>query len=297
MVIYSMTGFGSATIKHQLGQLTVEIKTYNSRYLDFNFRVPGVLSFVEPRLRDHLKNEIRRGKVDVWIGWEQRQSTPDRAKINTDVVQSLYRQLAALQKRLNISQEIPLALLLNLPGCVVQTTPGIDKEQLWLAIKAALGKALQQVQAMRKAEGKALAKDMSHRVRILTQTQGTLWTQKYEIIEKYRRHLTEFMQKVSASSGTAFNPERLEAEVLLFADKSDITEELVRLKSHLAAMRKLLQSKDREPVGKRLEFLSQELLREVNTIGAKARNTNVAPLILTMKNEIEKIREQLQNLE
>ncbi len=296
-MICSMTGFGSATLKHQLGQLTVEIKTYNSRYLDFNFRVPGVLSFVEPRLRDHLKTEIRRGKVDIWIGWEQRSSTLASVQINTDAIQSLYRQLAALKKRLKIRQEIPLASLLQLPGSVSHATPHIDKERLWPVIKTATRKALRQLQAMRKAEGKALARDISHRVRLLEQTQKTLWARKNEIIEKYRRHLNDRLAKITLPSGAALISERLEAEVLLFADKSDITEELVRLKSHLDAMRKLLQSKSRDPIGKRLEFLSQELLREANTIGAKARDTTVAPLILTMKNEIEKIREQLQNLE
>ena len=296
-MICSMTGFGSATLKHQLGQLTVEIKTHNSRYLDFNFRVPGALSFVEPRLRDYLKTEIRRGKVDVWIGWEQRSSTLASVQINTDAIQSLYRQLAALKKRLKIRQEIPLASLLQLPGSVTHATPHIDKERLWPAIKTAARKALRQLQAMRKAEGKALARDISHRVRLLEQTQKPLWARKNEIIEKYRRHLTDRLAKIIPSSGAALMSERLEAEVLLYADKSDITEELVRLKSHLDAMRKLLQSKSREPIGKRLEFLSQELLREANTIGAKARDTTVAPLVLTMKNEIEKIREQLQNLE
>ena len=296
-MIRSMTGFGSATLKHQLGQLTVEIKTYNSRYLDFNFRVPGVLSFVEPRLRDHLKTEIRRGKVDIWIGWEQRSSTLASVQINTDAIQSLYRQLAALKKRLKIRQEIPLASLLQLPGSVTHATPHIDKERLWPAIKTAARKALSQLQAMRKAEGKALAGDISHRVRLLEQAQKTLWARKNAIIEKYRRHLNDRLAKIIPPSGAALMSERLEAEVLLYADKSDITEELVRLKSHLDAMRKLLQSKSRDPIGKRLEFLSQELLREANTIGAKARDTTVAPLTLTMKSEIEKIREQLQNLE
>jgi len=296
-VICSMTGFGSATLKHPLGQLTVEIKTYNSRYLDFNFRVPGVLSFVEPRLRDYLKTEIRRGKVDIWIGWEQRSSTLASVQINTDAIQSLYRQLAALKKRLKIRQEIPLVSLLQLPGSVTHATPHIDKEYLWEAIKTATRKVLRQLQAMRKAEGKALAGDISHRVRLLEQTQKTLWARKNEIIEKYRRHLTDRLAKITPPSGVALVSERLEAEVLLYADKSDITEELVRLKSHLDAMRKLLQSKSRDPIGKRLEFLSQELLREANTIGAKARDTTVAPLTLTMKSEIEKIREQLQNLE
>jgi uncharacterized protein (TIGR00255 family) len=292
-----MTGFGSATLKHQLGQLTVEIKTYNSRYLDFNFRVPGVLSFLEPRLREQLKAEIRRGKVDVWIGWDERQGAQAAVQIDTDTIQSLYRQLAALKKRLHIKQEIPLASLLSLPGSITHTSPEIDKERLWQAVKTTTGKAMRQLQSMRKAEGKAVAKDISQRVRLLEQTRKTLSARKNAIVEKYRTHLTNYLAKIAPASGAVLKSERLEAEVLLFADKADITEELVRLKSHLAAMRKLLQPQTPEPVGKPLEFLSQELLREVNTIGAKARDTKVAPLVLAMKNEIEKIREQLQNLE
>jgi uncharacterized protein (TIGR00255 family) len=296
-VIISMTGFGSATLKHELGHLTVEIKTYNSRYLDFNFRLPGPLSFIEPSLRDYLKTEIRRGKVDVWIGWEQRSGTQTSVQVNTDALQSLYRQLASLQKRLNIKEEISLASLLQVPGVVAPATPQIDKESFWQAIKRAAGKAMRQLQAMRKAEGKALTSDILHRVHLLEQTQETLWAHKDEIVEKYRKHLVEHLGALAPPSAAPLMAERLEAEVLLFADKSDITEELVRLKSHLGAVRKLLQGKAQEPVGKPLEFLAQELLREVNTIAAKARDTDVAPLALTMKSEIEKIREQLQNLE
>lgn len=293
-MIRSMTGFGSGSASSPQGEVAVEIKSLNNRFLDLNLKLPRELHFVEPRLREEIKRRLRRGKVDVFVRWTPSADAQPLYEIN----KSLLRRYATEVREALDSDIIDPGSLLTLPGVVSPTSAATESGPLGDAAAEALSAALSRLEQVRTDEGGELARAIAthlehveHHRREIDEIKGTL-------LDEYRKRLKERMDALGKTLDTTLDAGRAEAEIMFFAEKSDITEELVRLDAHLKSFRSMLQGRNNgEPMGKNMDFLVQELLRETNTIGNKARGVAVAQRIVQMKSEIEKVREQVQNLE
>ncbi len=291
-----MTGFGSAAQSCPQGEVGVEIKSLNNRFLDLNLKLPRELYFAEPRLREEIKKRLRRGKVDVFVRWTPAPDSQPLYHINAP----LLRQYAAQVQEALGSTSVPIdaGALLALPGVVTPTQADAENGPLGQAAVEALAKAVAVLERVRAEEGEELAGAIAGHLEAMDAHRREVEQVKDTLLDDYRRRLNERIEVLGKTLDATLDPVRVETEIMFFADKSDITEELVRLDAHLKSFRKMLDgSGTGEPVGKNMDFLVQELLRETNTIGNKARGVAVAQRIVLMKSEIEKVREQVQNLE
>ena len=296
-MLYSMTGFGAALLEGDLGIFSVEIRTVNNRFLDYSFRLPQGLAKMETSLRELIAGKVRRGRVDLAIRWTQKEETLPSLTINLPRLEKLYHNLRSVRKRLRIRENLGLGDLLKIPGLYVETPVVIDEEKLMNEVKKGVKKALAELQRSKEKEGRHLLDVLMKLIDELDGERREIEGRKGEVLEKFRMRLLKKIEEFNQTTSVPIEPARLEAEVLLFADRSDISEELARLQSHIATFRQLLTTDSEEPAGRPLEFLSQELLREVNTLGSKSHDTDLANCVLAMKNTLEKIREQLQNVE
>ena len=296
-MLYSMTGFGAALLEGDLGIVSVEIRTVNNRFLDYSFRLPQGLAKMETSLREIIAGKVRRGRVDLAVRWAQKEETRPSLTINLPILEKLYHNLQSVRKRLRIRENLRLGDLLKIPGLYVETPAVIDEEKLMNEVKKGVKKALADLQRSREKEGRRLSDVLMKLIDELDGERREIEGRKGEVLEKFRQRLLKKIEEFNQTTPVPIEPARLEAEVLLFADRSDISEELARLQSHIATFRQLLITDSEEPAGRPLEFLSQELLREVNTLGSKSHDTDLANCVLAMKNTLEKIREQLQNVE
>lgn len=296
-MLYSMTGFGAALLEGDLGIFSVEIRTVNNRFLDYSFRLPQGLAKMETSLREFIAGKVKRGRVDLAIRWTQKEEALPSLTINLPILEKLYRNLQSVRKRLRIRENLRLGDLLKIPGLYVETPVVIDDEKLMNEVKKGVKKALAELQRSREKEGRRLSDVLMKLIDELDEERREIEGRKGEVLEKFRMRLLKKIEEFNQTTPVPIEPARLEAEVLLFADRSDISEELARLQSHIATFRQLLTTDSEEPAGRPLEFLSQELLREVNTLGSKSHDTDLANCVLAMKNTLEKIREQLQNVE
>lgn len=290
--MHSMTGFGRGMATGPLGRITVELATLNSRYLELSVRLPKPLIALEPIIRQSVAEALQRGKVNVSVGLDSKQ-TADRVKLDTAVAKAYMAQLRQLRKELKIDAEPTLNDLLQIPDILAarEVEPGDEATERQLA--DALAKALVQLAKMREKEGQVMAADMKKRLLLMQKA--------VEIIEKRAKQsvqdrLTKLRERVQELLATPMEkPERLDQELAIMADKGDITEECVRFRSHLGQFRDALNVK--EPVGKRLNFILQELNREANTMGSKAVDISLTQQVILIKEELEKIREMVQNVE
>lgn len=295
-MIRSMTGFGAALSSTPHGEFAVEIKTVNNRFLDQNVRVPRELNFLEMQVREVVKAGIRRGKADVFIRW----TAPAGAAPLYEVNGALLRHYAdGVRAALGLPAHAPVdaGALLQLPGTVSPTAAVTDDGALALAAQDAVRQALDALDATRRAEGAKLAEAIVGTLDTVEALCAEIAELKDTLVAEVASRLRERMDQITKTAGVQPDPGRAEQEVLVFADKCDITEELVRLDAHIGSFRKLCSGRADEGVGKAMDFLVQELLREANTIGNKARGLEVANRVVRMKGEIEKIREQVQNIE
>ncbi|MCX6998831.1 MAG: YicC family protein [Candidatus Sumerlaeota bacterium] len=296
-MLYSMTGFGAALLEGDLGIFSVEVRTVNNRFLDYSFRLPQGLAKMETSLREFIAGKVRRGRVDLAIRWAQKEGTLPSLTINLPILEKLYHNLQSVRKHLRIRENLRLGDLLKISGLYVETPAAIDEEKLLNEVKKGVKKALADLQRSREKEGRRLSDVLMKLIDELDGERREIEGRKGEVLEKFRQRLLKKIEEFNQTTPVPIEPARLEAEVLLFADRSDISEELARLQSHTATFRQLLTTDSEEPAGRPLEFLSQELLREVNTLGSKSHDTDLANCVLAMKNTLEKIREQLQNVE
>jgi len=289
----SMTGFGKAEINTKAGRFTVEVSSVNSRFLEVSARLPRHLSLLEHRLRELVSAKLSRGKVTIFVGFEEQEDAPGKFRINSSAVKSYYQQLMAQKKALNISGEISFRDLLMLPDIVQPDETTATDELVWSGIKKATDKALGELAVMRRREGTAMARDMKQRLKVITRLIKEIKRDSSLIVEKYRQRLASRVSELVNSS--EYDPDRLEQEIALLAEKSEISEECTRLFSHLNQYMSSLTAK--EPVGKRLNFILQEMNRETNTIASKSPETKVTTAVIAVKEEIEKLRELVQNVE
>jgi len=287
-----MTGFGSAEGKVLGGRLSIEIRSVNHRYFNPQLKLPFELGGVEGPLRERLRQLLERGHVTVSARWIE---APQReAAVALDLARA--RQLVAaakeLKKRLKLKGEVDLAFVARQPDVLNAHQDGSAPAQ-WTEVEPIAERAVQELIGMRAREGAALAAELGGRLGALEQAAGTIEQRAPERLTAELARLKKAVAELAA--GVQIDEQRLAVEVALMADRVDITEELVRLRTHLAACRTALATDG--AVGKQLGFLAQELLREVNTIGSKANDAGIAQTVIAMKGELEKLREQLDNLE
>jgi uncharacterized protein (TIGR00255 family) len=288
----SMTGYGRGTATFDGRQVAVELSAVNRKQAEIALSMPRVLLELEPRVRDEINAHISRGRLTVAIGLHAKGGAK-RGGINVTAARAYREELEALRKLLKLEGAITLEQVLRGAGVLDSDDDEVDIEAAWLAMHKALKMALGQFVKMRKSEGEALAADLRKRTLAIQKSVKTISVLAPKVMEHHRGTLLERAAKAGLEIGDA--DERLLKEIVFFADRSDISEELTRLRSHLDQFFGQL-AKD-EPVGRTLDFLLQEMFRETNTIGNKANFLAISQLVVGMKTELEKLREQVQNIE
>lgn len=289
----SMTGFGRSELATRLGTLTVEISSVNNRFLEVSMRLPRYLAALEPRVRELVDSVLDRGQINVFASLDDSSALPANSVIDSKLAAAYARQLRALQKSLKLAGEVTISDLTALPDVARIDRETVDLEAVWKVLKQGLDKALKQLVEHRVKEGLSMAADMKKRLAKLSQVIGEIEKQSQSAVSAYRQRLTE---RVNELLGDVSRENlRLEEEIALMAERTDITEECTRFRSHIDLYRATMQQK--EPAGKRLNFILQEMNREGNTIGSKCSEFAISSLAITLKEEVEKLRELVQNVE
>lgn len=294
-MLLSMTGHGDARFHSDELAVAVELRTVNNRYLKVSVRAAEPYSLLEPEIERVVRRHIRRGTVQVVLA-VRRQNRPSDYRVNTVALRSYAEQLRALHKELGLGRELDLAPLLALPGVVEEPDPlSSQPTDDWPLVEPVLLEALERLQAMRAEEGRAMADQL---LRLLEEIHGHLEAIRLrapKVVEEYRDKLHERVAALLRDMDIELDRSDLIKEVSVFAERSDVTEEVVRLDSHLGQFRDLLE--EEESPGRKLDFLTQEMFREANTIGSKANDVEIARHVVEVKGAIEKIRELVQNVE
>jgi len=291
----SMTGFGvgdAPVVGDGSAKLTVEIRAVNHRYLDVRVRAPSQLPDLSSAVETLARERLTRGRFDVVVRLDG--SALGAVSIDRERARSLFSELMALRDELAPEAEVPLALLGAVPDLFV---PSLEKQgdALRTALTRAFDAALRSLDAMRLREGLALSDDLCRRLETVRRLSRSVGERAPYVIEAYKKRLKERAERLRIAADVEFEVGRLEQEIALFADRIDVAEELTRLESHTAHFESLLASS--EPVGRRLDFLLQEMAREANTIGQKSQDVGIAHAVVELKAEIERLREQVQNVE
>ncbi|MGP1486582.1 YicC/YloC family endoribonuclease [Peptostreptococcus stomatis] len=290
----SMTGFGIGEFKDQYYNLSVECKTINHKYLDINPRMPRKLSFLEDRLRFLIKDHLSRGRVDIFVKFETVTSVGSQLVYDAELAKQYYHILKNIKTDFGLEEPISPVDIAKFPDVVKITEVEDDEEILWNMLSEAANKALENLCNMRIIEGQKLEKDILARADLLEGSVCDL--EKYtESIEKEYKEKLYIRISELLDDPKVVDEYRLAQEVAIYADKSNITEEIVRFKSHINQLRDTVTAN--ESVGRKMDFLIQEMNREVNTMGSKSSDVSIANLVINMKAELEKIREQVQNIE
>ena len=292
-MIKSMTGFGRCEVQKDSRKFTVELKSVNHRYLDVNIRMPKKLNFFETTIRTLLKSYANRGKVDIFITYEDLSQTQVSVKYNAALAAEYMKYLKQMEDEFGLENDVRVSTLSRYPEVFTMEEQSEDEEELWNGLKEALEGAFTQFVETRKTEGENLKKDITSKLDLLSEQIGFIEERSPQIVAEYRAKLEDKMKELLAD--TQIEESRVASEVILFADKICTDEEVVRLKSHISHMRNTLEEKDE--IGRKLDFIAQEMNREANTILSKANDIEVSDRAISLKTEIEKIREQIQNIE
>jgi uncharacterized protein (TIGR00255 family) len=292
-MIKSMTGYGRADWQENDKHLGVEVRSFNHRYLDMALRLPRRLSPLEAQVRNFIKERISRGRIEVNVQIEDPQALENKLELDLPLARDYHRALQALKDILGITGEIRLETLTSFKDIFTrkEMEPDLDKE--WTALQKAFQESFQNLEAMRLNEGRTIREDFLNRLGAIEEMVGHIEEKAPAVLAAYRDRLAERVQNLS--SVLAIDPARLAQEVAFLAERSDITEEIVRIRSHLFQFREMLDGN--EPMGRKLEFLLQEINREANTIASKANDARIAQTAVELKSELEKMREQVQNVE
>ena len=290
----SMTGFGIGEFKDQYYNLSVECKTINHKYLDINPRIPRKLSFLEDKLRFLIKDHLGRGRVDIFVKFETVTSVGSQLVYDAELAKQYYHILKNIKSDFGLEEPISPVDIAKFPDVVKITEAEDDEEILWNMLSDAANKALENLCNMRIIEGKKLEKDILVRADLLERSVCDLEKYTDTIEKEYKDKLYARISEL-LDDPKVVDEYRLAQEVAIYADKSNITEEIVRFKSHINQLRDTVTAD--ESVGRKMDFLIQEMNREVNTMGSKSSDVSIANLVINMKAELEKIREQVQNIE
>jgi uncharacterized protein (TIGR00255 family) len=290
----SMTGYGRGETDYNGTKFSVELNSVNRKQSDIVVNLPRDLAELEPRIRQTSNENISRGRTNVVVSYHNGSShSPRKLALDVDLARSYHEAMRALQKDLDAPGEITIGTILQAPGVMRAPEETIDSNTAWPAVERALRAALADLIKMREREGKHLAKDLIRRLKGMRKQIKEIRALHPDVVKKYRAALLERIQKAGLSISS--EDERLVKEIIFFADRADVSEELTRVESHLAQFAHHLRR--HEPVGRTLEFITQEIFRELNTLGAKANDAAISQRVVVCKAELEKIREQIQNLE
>ena len=297
-MIRSMTGFGRGEYSDEISKVTVEIRSVNHRYLDIYVKMPRRYSFAEETIKSAIKERLHRGKVEVSVSVDNVGKSDSDVRLDKELAARYYSVLSELKDSFDFGEEsrVSLSLLSKMPDVIVTTPAAEDEEAMVKRLLGATSKALDDFCSMREAEGEKLAADLSARADTIQDIRDRIDKRAPEIEKEYA---AKFKARVEEILGGVYEvpEERIALEAAIFADKANITEELVRLGSHISQLRKFLRSEGKEAVGKKIDFLIQEMNREANTIGSKSNDREITSNMLDLKAEIEKVREQVQNIE
>ncbi len=288
-----MTGYGRGVKTTADYSITIDVKSVNHRYLDINFRIPKNYAYLEDKLRRDLSQFVSRGKIDVSVNIESFINNRTQIKLNHSVITAYLTSAAELKGIYAIPGELDLPTIVRLPEVFELTPVEEDQETVSQIASEALAEAMAILLAMRRREGQKLVEDFMQRINILSNLRHQITELAPSVVELYRERLTKRIQDLTG--GIEVDPNRVAMEVAIFAERSDINEELVRIASHLQQFTHALNLD--EPIGRKLDFLIQELNREINTIGSKANDLQISQIVIEFKAELEKLREQVQNIE
>ncbi len=292
-MILSMTGYGKAEAIGPEFKVMVEISSVNNRFCEIQFRLPKFLSSLESKLKEKILGKITRGKITYSLTWEENLPLSSYVKLNEEAAEVYYIIFKQLKEKYNLSGELKVEDFVNLPDLIKMEKEEYDLEKAWGVIAEVTEKALSELNSMRSAEGLNLSTDLRNRVESLDKALKKIEKLASQNVESYRMRLQSRISELIGEMN--LDEQRLAQEVALLAERSDVTEECIRFKSHNQQFRSALE--EEAPVGKRLTFLLQEMNREANTIGSKALSAPISQLVIFLKEEIEKIREQVQNIE
>lgn len=291
--MYSMTGYGRGTASLDGRELTIELKSVNNRFLDVGMKLPRQLSFLEDGLRKLLNDSLSRGHVDVFVNYRNLRSDAKTVRVDEALLKAYLASARESAKALDLADDLTLSRALTLPDVTVILPADEDQQALAELSKTVMTDAIDGLKAMRLKEGERLKLDLSVRMDTMVGYAAAIEKRSPAVAEEYRQKLTARIEELLGE--TEVDRARLATEVAIFADRAAIDEEIVRLNTHLVHFRELLEAD--EPVGRKMDFLVQEMNRECNTIGSKANDAELTSLVLLCKAEIEKLREQIQNIE
>ena len=292
-MVKSMTGYGRAVETVNGREFTVELRSVNNRYLDCTVKLPRALSFAEDAVKQAVKGAISRGKVDVFISVRSEGAEDVKITLNTAMVEGYLGAMHQMAKDYGIRGDISVSLLSRMPDVFTVDKPEVDEEQLRADLLSVVNQALERFDAMRSAEGRALENDLRSRGQTILSLVEQVEAGSGQTVADYRTRLENKLKEVLAN--TAIDESRILTEAAIFADKVAVDEETVRLRSHLDQMNNMLTTGG--AIGRKLDFLLQEMNRESNTIGSKCSDVRMARIVVDIKAELEKIREQTQNIE
>ena len=292
-MVKSMTGYGRAVETVNGREFTVELRSVNNRYLDCTVKLPRMLSFAEDAVKQAVKNTISRGKVDVFISVHAEGAADVKVSLNAPMVEGYLAAMKQMVDAYGVKDDISVSLISRMPEVFSVEKPEVDEEQLLSDLMGVVGKALVNYDAMRTAEGKALENDLRSRGNTILALVAQVEAGNGQTVINYRTRLENKLREVLAN--TSIDESRILTEAAIFADKVAVDEETVRLRSHLEQMNVMLTGGG--AIGRKLDFLLQEMNRESNTIGSKCTDVVLARIVVDIKAELEKIREQTQNIE
>ena len=293
---YSMTGFGRGEVILTDRRLSVEIKTVNNRFSDIQIRQPRAFAALENRVRERVGQRLSRGKIDLYINYEDNRPDSCRVHGDTGLARAYAATMQEMAEALELDSHIDLATIIRMNDVLKIEPLQVNPEEAWQLLSTALDSALDQISQMRQLEGTRLCADILNKVDDLNRLHRSVSQRAPRVPEEYRIKLRQRIDElIGEQAAVLFDEQRLSAEVILFADRCAIDEELVRLRSHLDQLKNILLEDN--PIGKKLDFLLQEINREINTIGSKANDLELIDSVVQMKSILEMIREQIQNIE
>ena len=292
-MIKSMTGYGSAKGVVDGLEISVELKSVNNRYLDASVRLPRSFLFAEEMIKSRVQSHISRGKVDVFVSVDSSQAGDMAVKVNEGLLKGYLDAIGHIAEEYGLPNDLTAQSLSRFPDVLTVEKRELDAEAISAGMGEIVERALQDFDAMRLREGEKLRDDVLTRLETIRSLVETVEAKAPETVAEYRRRLEQKMAEVLGSTGIDEN--RILAEAAIFADHIAVDEETVRLRSHMSQLRSMINGNS--PTGRKIDFLIQEFNREANTIGSKCQNSQIAHVVVDLKSEIEKIREQIQNIE
>lgn len=292
-MLKSMTGFGRAVEEIDGYVITVEIKSVNHRYFDFSSRIPRQYGFLDDKLKSYINSRVSRGKVECYVSVEALDTEDAAVVINKTLASAYVKALKELSEEYSLKEDFGTAFVSRLPDVFVLKKADEDEEKIWQLVKSVTDEAIEKFIQMRAVEGAKMKEDVASRAEYILDCVSFIEERSPQTVKEYNDKLVERVHEIIGD--VSLDEQRIIQEVAIYADKVAVAEETVRLRSHIAQLKTFLESED--PIGRKMDFLVQEINRETNTIGSKANDVDIARKVVDIKAEVEKIREQIQNIE